>query len=70
MEGHDHPLMYDAPRIAAVGVEQCQYWCDLAAMPDSGYGSCRSRWLSNEKRAVARQWSIGRMKKACEQTTA
>lgn len=50
-----HPLMYDPARIATVGVEQCQYWADLAVITDR-LGCYDPR--QEEKRTIARQWGM------------
>lgn len=53
MSRERHPLMYDRERIAFMGVEQCQYWMDLAAITDRlPYDNPRQE----EKRQIASQW--------------
>ena len=47
------PLMYDPERIAVFGIEQCQYWMDLAVITDGlPYNDTRQE----EKRRIASQW--------------
>ena len=53
MPKEHHPLMYDRERIALVGVEQCQYWMDLAVITDKlSYDDPQQK----EKRDIANQW--------------
>ena len=58
-----HPLLYDRERIACMGVEQCQYWMDLAVITD---GLLSDDARQEEKRQIASQWfrakqSVGRL---------
>ena len=58
MDKERHPLMYDRERIVFFGVEQCQYWMDLAVITDRlSYDDPRQE----EKRKIARQWGQAKM---------
>ena len=53
MNKEHYPLMYDPERIAFFGVEQCQYWHDLAVITAGlPYDNTRQE----EKRRIASQW--------------
>ena len=53
MNKEHFPLMYNRERIAFIGVEQCQYWMDLAVITAGlSYDDPRQE----EKRRSASQW--------------